>query len=186
MISTESDEILQLVLKNGKRYQDIDSKRPNNKQFVPHTYVSFEKYIMNIDLRDFNQVDFDDEKYRNTYRMQNVSQLGLSIDSLSKKGLSFGLVNVRKLKPLPDDQLIQIIGDLGKVVTVEESVLEGGFGSAVSSMLHQHSMNNELLQIGLPCSFIEGGSNEELSSIYGVDSKGIARQIFERWKKDNE
>jgi 1-deoxy-D-xylulose-5-phosphate synthase len=115
-----------------------------------------------------------------------VKECKLAIDSLSKKGLYFGLVNVRKLKPLPDDQLIQMIGDLGKVVTVEESVLEGGFGSAVSSMLHQHSMNNELLQIGLPCSFIEGGSNEELSSIYGVDSKGIARQIFERWEKDSE
>ena len=95
LISTESDEILQLILKNGKRYQDIDSKRPNNKQFVPHTYVSFEKYIMNIDLRDFNQVDFDDEKYRNTYRMQNVSQLGFSIDSLSKK-LAFRYENFGK------------------------------------------------------------------------------------------
>ena len=50
---------------------------------------------MNIDLRDFNQVDFDDEKYRNTYRMQNVSQLGLSIDSLSKK-LAFRYENFGK------------------------------------------------------------------------------------------
>ncbi|MBT3751761.1 MAG: 1-deoxy-D-xylulose-5-phosphate synthase [Bacteroidetes bacterium] len=115
-----------------------------------------------------------------------VEECKLAIDSLSKKGLSFGLVNVRKLKPLPDDQLIKIIGDLGKVVTVEESVLEGGFGSAVSSMLHQHSMSNELLQIGLPCSFIEGGSNEELSSIYGVNSEGIVKQILKRWKIDCE
>ena len=43
---------------------------------------------MNIDLREFNKVDFDDEKFSNTYRMQNISQLNFSIDSLSKN-LSF-------------------------------------------------------------------------------------------------
>jgi len=85
LISRETDEILQLILKNGKRYQEIESTKPNSKQFVPHTYVSFEKYIMNIDLRDFNNVDFDEEKYSNTYRMQSVSQLKFSIDSLSNK-----------------------------------------------------------------------------------------------------
>ena len=84
LISRESDEILRLILKNGKRYQEIESTKPNSKQFVPHTYVSFEKYIMNIDLKDFNNVDFSEEKYNNTYKMQSVSQLKLSIDSLSK------------------------------------------------------------------------------------------------------
>ena len=95
LISRETDEILQLILKNGKRYQEIESTKPNSKQFVPHTYVSFEKYIMNIDLRDFNQVDFDEEKYSNTYRMQNISQLTLSIDSLSEK-LDFRYKNFGK------------------------------------------------------------------------------------------
>jgi 1-deoxy-D-xylulose-5-phosphate synthase len=115
-----------------------------------------------------------------------ISDCKNAVDSLSQKGMSFGLVNVRKLKPLPESQLIKIIGDLKKVVTVEESVLEGGFGSAISSMMHQHRMKNDLLQIGLPCSFIEGGSNEELSSIYGVDSNGIERQILEYWSEISE
>ena len=83
LINTDSDEILQLILKDGKRYEDIINLRPSDKQVNPHTYVSFEKYIMNIDLRDFNKVDFEDEKYNNTYKMQNISQLKFSIDSLS-------------------------------------------------------------------------------------------------------
>jgi len=95
LISRETDEILQLILKNGKRYQEIESTKPNSKQFVPHTYVSFEKYIMNIDLRDFNNVDFDEEKYSNTYRMQSISQLKFSIDSLSNK-LDFRYENFGK------------------------------------------------------------------------------------------
>ena len=83
--SKESSEILQLILNNGKRYEEIQtSTRPNNKQVSPHSLVTFEKYIMNIDLSEFNQVDFNDEKFNNTFRMQNISQLKFSIDSLSK------------------------------------------------------------------------------------------------------
>ncbi|MBT6448115.1 MAG: YjgP/YjgQ family permease [Flavobacteriaceae bacterium] len=95
LINSNSDEILQLVLKNGNRYEEIQSQKPSDKQVKPHTYVSFEKYIMNIDLRDFNQVDFGEEKYNNTYRMQNISQLKYSIDSLSKK-LEFRYANFGK------------------------------------------------------------------------------------------
>jgi lipopolysaccharide export system permease protein len=82
--SEESSEILQLILNNGKRYEEIESRSADNKQVAPHTLVSFEKHIMNIDLKDFNKVDFEDEKFNNTYRMQNISQLNYSIDSLSK------------------------------------------------------------------------------------------------------
>ncbi len=95
LINTDSDEILQLILKNGNRYEEIENQKPSDKQVKPHTYVSFEKYIMNIDLRDFNQVDFGEEKYNNTYRMQNISQLKYSIDSLSKK-LAFRYSNFGK------------------------------------------------------------------------------------------
>ena len=95
LINTDSDEILQLVLKNGNRYEEIENQKPSDKQVKPHTYVSFDKYIMNIDLRDFNQVDFGEEKYNNTYRMQNISQLKYSIDSLSKK-LAFRYSNFGK------------------------------------------------------------------------------------------
>ncbi len=95
LINTDSDEILQLILKNGNRYEEIENQKPSDKQVKPHTYVSFDKYIMNIDLRDFNQVDFGEEKYNNTYRMQNISQLKYSIDSLSKK-LAFRYSNFGK------------------------------------------------------------------------------------------
>ena len=95
LINSDSDEILQLVLKNGNRYEEIENQKPSDKQIKPHTYVSFEKYIMNIDLRDFNQVDFGEEKYNNTYRMQNISQLKYSIDSLSKE-LAFRYSNFGK------------------------------------------------------------------------------------------
>ncbi|MFL2639694.1 MAG: LptF/LptG family permease [Flavobacteriaceae bacterium] len=95
LVSSKNENILQLILKNGNRYEEIEITKPSDKQIKPHTFISFENYVMNIDLREFNQVDFRDEKYNNTYRMQNINQLKYSIDSLSKK-LEFQYENFAK------------------------------------------------------------------------------------------
>ena len=107
-----------------------------------------------------------------------------AIEILAESGLSYGLINIRKLKPLPEADLIDMLGSAVNIVTVEESVLEGGFGSAISSLLHSHDVKAGLLQIGLPCSFIEGGSNEELSAKYEIDPAGIAAKILNKRLKN--
>jgi len=96
---------------------------------------------------------------------------------LAEQGLNYGLINLRQLKPLPESSLLELIDAASHVVTVEEGVLEGGVGAAVSAFMHQHRLNADLTQIGLPCAFIEAGSNEELCAKYGLDPAGIARQI---------
>ncbi|MHB1091323.1 1-deoxy-D-xylulose-5-phosphate synthase [Thiobacillus sp.] len=110
-----------------------------------------------------------------------VASCEAALALLAELGLSYGLINVRQLKPLPDAELLRFLGDVPRVITVEEGVLEGGFGTAVSSLMHQHGLRAELLQIGLPCAFIEAGSNEELSAKYGLDPAGIVKQIITRW-----
>lgn len=77
---------LQLVLYNGNRYEEIvNRKRRSNPNKHPHARVAFEKYTMNIDLSDFNNVDLSETKYNNTFKMQTVSELRYSIDSLEQK-----------------------------------------------------------------------------------------------------
>ncbi len=74
---------IQLVLTNGNRYEELKTKRASRlKKRYPHSRVSFGTYTMNIDLRDFNNVDLDETKYTNTYKMQNIERLSFSIDSL--------------------------------------------------------------------------------------------------------
>jgi 1-deoxy-D-xylulose-5-phosphate synthase len=107
-----------------------------------------------------------------------------AIDILAQAGLSYGLINIRKLKPLPEIDLLVMVGDAVNIVTVEESVLDGGFGSAISSLLHSNDVKAGLLQIGLPCSFIEAGSNEELSVKYEIDPAGIAAKIVSKREKN--
>ena len=82
--SDDNTELLQLILNNGKRYEEIENNNSKSKQVKPHTVVEFDKHTINIDLREFNNVNLEEESFNNTFRMQNISQLEFSIDSLSR------------------------------------------------------------------------------------------------------
>ncbi|MFK7747212.1 MAG: LptF/LptG family permease [Kordia sp.] len=72
--SRPDSDILQMVLFDGNRYEDVKSTDPKDMLRLQHAKVSFEKYTMNIDLREVNKVDFTDES-NETYKMYNVRQL---------------------------------------------------------------------------------------------------------------
>lgn len=81
--SEELQEGLQLVLYDGYRYEEVIQKNKREKN-DPHSRIAFKQYTMNIDLRAFNNVDLDETKYTNTFKMQNIGELSQSIDSLTK------------------------------------------------------------------------------------------------------
>jgi 1-deoxy-D-xylulose-5-phosphate synthase len=77
-----------------------------------------------------------------------------------------------------DTELILALAQAGKkVVTVEENVVQGGFGSAVLELLAAAKVKAEVLCLGLPDAFIEQGSQAELRSEYGLDAQGIAASV---------
>ena len=84
-VRNQNDNYLQLILKNGNRYEDIVASTEAEKQKYPHTRASFEEYILNIDISDFNNVDLEEETYKSTYKMQKINQLKNSSDTLNKK-----------------------------------------------------------------------------------------------------
>ena len=96
---------------------------------------------------------------------------------LSTEGLSLAVVDPRFLKPLDKDLLIGEAQRTGFLITVEENVLAGGFGSAVLELLGETGPAPQVLRLGLPDAFIEQGSQEELRRLYGIDANGIADQI---------
>jgi 1-deoxy-D-xylulose-5-phosphate synthase len=64
------------------------------------------------------------------------------------------------------------------VVTVEENVLGGGFGSSVSSLLHEQNLaDTKLVRIGLPDQFIEHGTQRQLREKYKLSAIEIANRI---------
>jgi lipopolysaccharide export system permease protein len=84
-VRNENNNYLQLILKNGNRYEDIVASTAAEKQRYPHTRASFEEYVLNIDISDFNNVDLEEETYKSTYKMQKINQLKNSSDTLNKK-----------------------------------------------------------------------------------------------------
>ena len=84
-VRNENDNYLQLILKNGNRYEEVIASTASAKQKYPHTRSSFEEYTLNIDISDFNNVDLEEETYRSTYKMQKINQLKESSDTLSLK-----------------------------------------------------------------------------------------------------
>ena len=113
-VRNENDSYLQLVLKNGNRYEDIVTSSVAEKQKYPHTRASFEEYILNIDISDFNNVNLDEENYRSTYKMQRVNQLKKSSDTLLNKFesdmIQFGktFMNSHTLRKIPNLNANQI------------------------------------------------------------------------------
>ncbi len=85
IISSDSSNVLKLILHDGNYYKNILSKDYKQKIKHPFAKSSFKTYIINIDLSEFNNVDVDDKNYDNKYNMLSVSSLDYAIDSLTTK-----------------------------------------------------------------------------------------------------
>jgi 1-deoxy-D-xylulose-5-phosphate synthase len=99
---------------------------------------------------------------------------------LALNGIEATVVNARFAKPLDAELIIGLTGDIKRLVTVEENALSGGFGSSVVSLLKESGSSDiQVKSIGIPDEFVEQGSQAILRSKYGLDAKGIARQVTE-------
>ncbi len=95
-------------------------------------------------------------------------------DRLKAEGISVAVVNARFVKPLDEELILQAARKTGRVVTVEEHALAGGFGSAVLECLESNGLAGiKAHRIGLPDAFIEHGSQKVLRRKYGLDAEGI-------------
>ena len=97
---------------------------------------------------------------------------------LDDYGISCGVVNPIFVKPLDINLLVDAARTTGRIVTVEENVLAGGFGSAVVEGLAAMGMEDIAVhRIGMPDSFIEHGAASDQRRRLQLDAEGIAQQI---------
>jgi 1-deoxy-D-xylulose-5-phosphate synthase len=96
------------------------------------------------------------------------------------EGVNIKVINSRFVKPLDAELLSQTASQIKKILTVEENVLQGGFGSAVLEMLAEKNINNiQVKRLGIPDEFVEHATQAELREKYGLDEEGIVRAIRE-------
>jgi 1-deoxy-D-xylulose-5-phosphate synthase len=101
-------------------------------------------------------------------------------EELAACGIECSVVNARFIKPLDSRMLLDLASRSGRIVTVEENVLAGGFGSAVLEALESAGMAGVRVErIGLPDRFIEHGPQELFRSMFDLDAEGIARRVRE-------
>jgi 1-deoxy-D-xylulose-5-phosphate synthase len=100
--------------------------------------------------------------------------------------LSVGVVNARFIKPLDRTLLLSQATVVPLIVTMEDHVLAGGFGSAVLEALQDAECPAAVERIGWPDKFVEhGSSNAILRSAYGLAPDDIHRRVLARWRNLN-
>ena len=93
------------------------------------------------------------------------------------KQLNATVINMRFIKPIDEQLLLELAKSHDVFVTVEENVIAGGAGSAVNNFLQAQRILMPVLNIGLPDSFIEQGTREELLAVCGLDAQSILAKV---------
>ena len=93
---------------------------------------------------------------------------------LKSEGIGCWVVNARFVKPLDTDVITTAASSVKIVVTAEENAVRGGFGSAISELLHERGIDVPLMVLGLPDNFITFGPRQELLADVGLSAEGIA------------
>ena len=106
-------------------------------------------------------------------------------ERLAEAGIQAAVINSRFLKPLDAELLCDWAKKTGKVLTVEENVLQGGFGSAVLELFQERGLFPvQVRRLGIPDTFVEHGPQALLREKYGIDENGIIKGVQEMFKED--
>ncbi|WP_436372853.1 1-deoxy-D-xylulose-5-phosphate synthase [Cytobacillus sp. BC1816] len=97
---------------------------------------------------------------------------------LEKQGHSIKVINARFIKPLDEKMLHELFADNMPILTIEEAVLQGGFGSAILEYAHDHGFHQaEIDRMGIPDKFIEHGSVNELMGEIGMTAEDVVDRM---------
>ena len=127
------------------------------------------------------------QKGTNTAILAVGSMVGMVIDDKDLIYRSLGylptIVNACFIKPLDNELLMTLCESHSKIITIEEGILTGGFGSAVSDFLHDNNQHNQLCRIGIPDHFIQQGTRKELLQEVGLTIDNLISIIERKFEK---
>lgn len=102
-----------------------------------------------------------------------------AIKKLAREGYSVAHYDLRFVKPIDATMLHEVFSQFNKIITVEDGVIQGGFGSAVLEFMSTNNYHATIHMLGVPDHFIEHGTIEELQHECGYDMKGIYQAAIE-------
>jgi 1-deoxy-D-xylulose-5-phosphate synthase len=90
------------------------------------------------------------------------------------------VVNARFIKPLDEALILPLADSIGRVITIEENTLAGGFGSGILEILADHGMGHvHVKRLGVNDRFVEHGPQNSLRCDYGLDAAAIVKAALE-------
>ena len=101
---------------------------------------------------------------------------------LKEKGIKAGVVNMRFLKPLDTKIIKEAVKISPDIVTMEDNVLAGGFGSAVAEFIADENLKANILRLGIGDEFIEHGTQKELFEQIGMSASKVAAKVQKHFK----
>lgn len=108
-----------------------------------------------------------------------VSPALKAAEVLERQGIKAGVINCRFAKPIDSELILKAASRSGGLVTVEENALQGGFGAAVLELLEENGVRCPVKRIGVPDTFVQHGTQDELRSAFGLDAAGIEKTVAE-------
>ena len=98
------------------------------------------------------------------------------VEMLEKRGIHASLVNCRSVKPMDEKMLRQLANR--PIVTMEEHVLTGGFGSVVCAFLSGEGLPAPMLSFGIPDTFVQHGRRDQLLKYLGLTPELMTQRII--------
>jgi len=100
-----------------------------------------------------------------------------AIDNLEEEHISAAHYDMRFVKPLDEELLHKVFKQFKQVITVEDGVISGGFGSAILEFMCDHGYTSRVKRLGVPDRFINQGTQQELYKECGYDVEGIIETV---------
>lgn len=101
------------------------------------------------------------------------------VEKLAKEGISIAHYDMRFVAPLDKEMLHSVFKKFSHLITVEDGILKGGFGSSVIEFMSDYGYHSEVRRLGIPDYFVQQGSQEELYRECGYDREGIELAVRE-------
>ncbi len=117
----------------------------------------------------------------------SMNQVAMRVrEILQENGLSPTIIDPIFVKPLDSELLYRVLSDHKVVVTMEEHSLQGGLGMIINSFLMSNGLNHlQVINFGIPDTYVEQGSHKELMQQLGLDAESIAKRLLKEFSPKN-
>ena len=136
--------------------------------------------------KDYSKINIGEGELIHNGELLTILCIGTIINDVIDvtKELNLSLYDMRFVKPMDLNILHKVCQSGDKIITIEDGVITGGFGSAILEFMADNNYTNNIKLLGIPDKFIKHGETNKLKESIGLDSVGLKKEI-EKFKNDS-